>query len=697
MSPLPPGLDEQPLHDATRDELIERLQRAEASLARAQARSDDLAARLEEAEKLITAITNSTTWRLSGLVRAPILRARNFRHTWARIAYQVACNGGWHATLMESASELRRHRLQYLGRLWRRFSGQPMPESVPGSGKHAAHDYHAWRAMRNSRPTAARPPQAEGAPLISILIPTYRPPLDLLQQAVQSVMAQDRDQWELCIADDASGDPALETYLRELAGQHPRVKVTFRERNGHISACTNSALGLASGDFILLLDQDDLLTPDAVSEVVACIQAHPGVGIIYSDEDRINEDGSVHTSAYFKPDFNYDLFLGQNMVSHLGVFRRDLINDIGGFREGLEGSQDYDLALRAMERLRPEQIRHIPRVLYHWRAIKGSTALDHSEKSYASTAGRQAIADHLNRTGQHAEVLPVPELPFLNRVRYPLPAPNLRVSMLLVMDAPAERLAGLIASMWQSRGDVDLEFIVCMSGKVTPEQLVAAIPREEQPRIELIHAQPGLALSERINAALPLTQGLFVGICSVMFDRFSPAWLEELVRLAAQERVGFVAPRVHNGKDLMDHGGVLFTDQGRAVYLHKGKPRNSHGYAGRGALQQSFRALSAALLVVRRQLLVDLGPLTPDFPGGLSVVDKCLELDRRGLANVWLPCVDLAFDDPHGSGRVNVLSELGWIGAPRRRWARKWGNAVPDPAYNPNLSRTGDFSLNWQD
>lgn len=698
MTSLPSSPSEHPLPEGiSKDDLVRRLHAAEAALAQSQARLHDTEAQLEEAQELLKAITSSTSWRLTALVRAPILRLMNLRHTWARIAYQVASNGGWHATLSESASELRAYRLQYPARLWRRFSGQPLPESVPGSGPHGRNDYHAWHARRAGLRSAASAGQGADTPLISILIPTYRPPLELLRQAIESVMAQTLASWELCIADDASGDTELERYLRQLADSHPQIKVTFRERNGHISACTNSALALARGDFILLLDQDDLLTPDAVSEVVACIRAHPDVGIIYSDEDRINEDASVHTSAYFKPDFNYDLFLGQNMVSHLGVFRRDLITDIGGFREGLEGSQDYDLALRAMERLRPEQIRHIPRVLYHWRAIKGSTALDHSEKSYASTAGRQAIVDHLNRTHQQAEVLPVPELPFLNRVRYPLPSKGARVSMLIALDAPARRMADLMAAMWQARGGVDLEFVVCMSGHATPEQLLAGISPEAQVRVELIHAQPGLPLSERINAALPLAQGQFAGICTVPFDRFSDGWLDELVRLAAQERVGFVAPRIHNGKGLMDHGGVLFTDEGRAVYLHKTKPRNSHGYAGRGALQQSFRALSAALLVIRRPLLADLGPLTPDFPGGLSLIDKGLELDRRGLANVWLPYVDLAFDDPHGSGRVNLLSELGWFGAPRRRWSAKWGALLPDPAYNPNLSRSGDFSLNWKD
>ncbi|MEZ5646609.1 MAG: glycosyltransferase [Burkholderiaceae bacterium] len=683
---------------AAADDLQRRLQDAEAQLEQTRQQLHQTQDRLEQIQGELKAITGSTTWRLTGLVRMPILHLMNVPHDWRQIADRVAGRGGWSAMLSDTWSEMRAYRRQYLSRLWCRFIGQPMPLQAPGSGPHSSHDFDAWYRKQQGR-SAQAPGSLTGhtRPLISILMPTYRPPLALLQEAVASVVQQDSPHWELCIADDASGDPALEKYLRELAELDPRVHVVFRERNGHISACTNSALAQAKGDFVLLLDQDDLLTPNAVSEVIACIQANPDVGIIYSDEDRINEDGTVHTSAYFKPDFNYDLFLGQNMVSHLGVFRRDLLIDIGGFREGLEGSQDYDLALRAMERIRPAQIQHIPQVLYHWRAIKGSTALDRSEKSYASTAGHQAVVDHLQRTHQAAEVLPAPDLPFLNRVRYALPSEGVRVTVVIALDASAKRVAPMLAAMYGSRGQTDIDFVLCLSGPGTQDELLDGLPESERPRIELIHTQKGAPLSARVNAALPLTQAPFVVICNALFDRFSEGWLEELVRVAAQGRVGFVAPRVRNRLGLLDHGGILFTDQGRAVFLHKGMPQDSHGYGGRGALQQSFRALSPALLVARRAVLDELGPMNSDFPGRMSLVDKCLEAGQRGLDNVWTPYVDLGFDNPRYSGRLNVLSELGLWGSARRRWLRKWGHQMPDPAYNRNLSRWGDFALNWKD
>ena len=652
---------------------------------------------LKSAQKKLEDVHNSTSWRMTAVFRGPIMRLINLRRTWEVLAFDVASRGGWYDTFAEIGRDIRAYGLQYFRQRsqYLRSNGQHHP--APGSGPHDRNDYHAWRAAGKAVAYREMPAAAEAKrPLISVLIPTYKPPLDLLKQAIASVNDQPYEHWEICIADDASNDPALETYLRELAQANERVHVSFRPKNGHISACTNTALELARGDYLLLLDQDDLLHPEAMLRVAECIMAHPDAAIIYSDEDRINEDATRHSSAYFKPDFNYDLFLGQNMVSHLGVFHRQLIVDIGGFREGLEGSQDYDLALRAMERVQPQQIRHIPQVLYHWRAIKGSTALDHSEKSYASTAGRRAIHDHLERTGQRGEALPAPGLPFFNRVRYELPESSGLVSVLVVLDEPREKLQRLMQQMLETRGSVNVEFIVCTTTPHTAEELQDGFPAGEAPNIRVIRTDRQTPLPERINAAAEQAQGHFCCIVTVLFTRMSAGWLEELARVAGQARVAFVAPKIHNLPGQLDHGGVLFTDTMRAVYAHKGEPKATHGYAGRAALQQEFLALSPALLVVRRAVLVETGGLHRDFSGGLSLIDKCLELQQQGLANVWMPYADLMFADPAYSGRTNLLTELGLLGPARRRWVAKWGETIQDRFYSPNLSRRGDFSLNWQ-
>ena len=239
-------------------------------------------------------------------------------------------------------------------------------------------------------------------PLISVVMPVYNPPPALLRQAIDSVREQLYPRWELSIADDASTDPGVAAVLEEYRDD-PRIRITRRETNGHISAASNTALEHVTGDFVAFLDHDDLLTPDALHLVAREIQAHPDTDIVYSDEDKIDAQGHRY-DPHFKPDFSPALLLGQNYISHLGVMRRSLVDAAGRFRVGYEGAQDYDLLLRCVELTNAHGIRHIPRVLYHWRAVSGSTALAGDEKDYAADAGRRAVQDHLDRTGLGAEV-----------------------------------------------------------------------------------------------------------------------------------------------------------------------------------------------------------------------------------------------------------------------------------------------------
>ena len=224
--------------------------------------------------------------------------------------------------------------------------------------------------------------QLRRQPLISILLPVYNPDLRLLEAAIESIRCQIYKRWELCIADDASTDPSIRPFLEEKAREDRRIKLIFRKKNGHISACSNSALELATGEWCALLDQDDLFAEKALAFVAREIEQHPDAGLIYSDEDKLETDGT-RSNPFLKTDWNPELFLGQNYINHLGVYRTDLLREIGGFREGFEGSQDYDLALRCVERLSPAQIRHIPRILYHWRAVAGSLAAVVDAKPYA--------------------------------------------------------------------------------------------------------------------------------------------------------------------------------------------------------------------------------------------------------------------------------------------------------------------------
>ena len=244
--------------------------------------------------------------------------------------------------------------------------------------------------------------QFANKPLISVVMPVYNPHPLWLEGAISSVLRQIYPRWQLCIADDASTDPAVRHMLKRYAQADPRIKVIFRKQNGHISAASNSALSLAHGEWVALLDHDDVLPENALFWVVDTINKHPECSLIYSDEDKIDEAGQ-RSDPYFKCDWNVDLFYSQNMFSHLGVYRIDLIRKVGGFRTGLEGSQDYDLALRCLEQVASTQVKHVARVLYHWRIHAASTAYSSEAKPYAMIAGERAINDHLNRIGVNAK------------------------------------------------------------------------------------------------------------------------------------------------------------------------------------------------------------------------------------------------------------------------------------------------------
>lgn len=266
--------------------------------------------------------------------------------------------------------------------------------------------YQKWVAehdvMTNEKRTElqAQYEKLDSKPLISIVMPVYNAPLGWLDEAIESVRDQVYQEWELCIADDLSSNPAIRPYLEEKASQDPRIKVEFRKTNGHISAASNSAIDIACGDFLTLMDQDDLIPPYALLEVAQCINTHPDSGLIYSDEDKIDEQGNRESPTRKEP-WKPELLTDVNRLSHLSTYRTSLIRQLGGFRIGYEGAQDHDLALRCVEQLSPKQIVYIPKVLYHWRIHEHSTARDKSTKPYALSARKRALKEHFQRLGKH--------------------------------------------------------------------------------------------------------------------------------------------------------------------------------------------------------------------------------------------------------------------------------------------------------
>ncbi|NMO20389.1 glycosyltransferase [Pyxidicoccus fallax] len=563
-----------------------------------------------------------------------------------------------------------------IGQVARRYMGMLRSEGLRGldgmlgeksRGQLSLEHYEDWIRQYETLTDAARE-ELRGAvaalpyqPLVSVVMPTYNTPAVWLRRALDSVRAQLYPHWELCIADDASPSPEVRQVLEEYAHRDERIRFVVRPENGHISAASNSALELVRGEFVALLDHDDELSVDALARVVEELNAHPDADIVFSDEDKLDTQGHRY-DPYFKPEWNLDLFRSQNLISHLGVYRTERLREVGGFRRGFEGSQDYDLALRVVERTTPERIRHIPRVLYHWRAIPGSTALDVGEKDYASTAARRALQEHLDRTASGARIEPGPQAA-LHRARYPLPSPLPAVTVIL-----------------QTRGGAD----------ASPRQQALRLATD-YPTVEWRSAAPAASPSEAANLAAREARGEVLVFLDADLEPQAPGWLAELVSHALRPEVGAVGAKLCHADGTVEHAGLVLGmgPEGLAGYPHRGLARAAPGHVGRAVVIQQFSAVSASCLAVRRAHFEAVGGFDAEhLPDVWRDVDLCLRLRERGLRTVWTPYAELTWRGRHGAGQEEGDSRVragAWLQA-------RWGETLRrDPFHSPN------HALDWED
>ncbi|MBA2434553.1 MAG: glycosyltransferase family 2 protein [Chthoniobacterales bacterium] len=558
----------------------------------------------------------------------------------------------------------------------------PPPEKPP--------TYEEWlRRFAGIDPIALRRNlrQLKEQPLVSILLPVYNPDLDLLEAAIASVRRQIYERWELCIADDASDDPQVRSRLKQAAADEPRIRLIFREQNGHIAACTNSALQLATGSWCALLDQDDLLAEDALAQFALELDRHPDAGLIYSDEDKIDE-ADARSSPYFKPDWNPELFLGQNFVNHLGLYRTDLVRQVGAFREGFEGSQDYDLVLRCVEQLEARQIRHIPRVLYHWRMVTGSVAAAPDAKPYAREAARRAITEHLERQNIAGKVEANPDNPEAHRVVYSLGARVPAVSIIIPIRDRVELLQRCLESIRAKTDYAEYEFLIVDNGSREKETLdfLQALERGGEARV--LRADGPYNFSRLTNAGAAAAGGEILLFLNNDIEAIEPGWLREMVSHAARPAVGAVGARLWFPDGTLQHGGVIVGLGGVAGHAFPHLKRGRGGYFSRAQLQQNISAVTGACLAVRKEVFDNVGPFDEE---NLSIsfndIDFCLRLRAAGYRNVWTPFANLIHAESASRGHQPTKKEQIHFVTEATFMQQKWGfELLHDPCYNPNLS-----------
>jgi O-antigen biosynthesis protein len=530
--------------------------------------------------------------------------------------------------------------------------------------------------------------------LVSVLLPVYNPPEKWLRCCLDSVLDQTYSNWELCVADDASTQAHVRKVLEEYGARDPRIRVTWRARNGHVSAASNTALSMAKGEFVALLDHDDELHPEALSTIVYALQKKPHWLMAYSDEDKIDEN-SRRYDPYFKPDWNPDLLYGQNCVSHLGVYARSLLNDIGGFREGFEGSQDWDVALRCSERLRPEQIGHIPRVLYHWRAIPGSTAQGVDQKGYAHGAGLRALREHFLRLGSMADVMEIDGMLGVFRVRHPLPDTHPLVSIIVPTRDKVDLLRKCVGSILSRTTYSSFEIVIVDNQSCEPDAVAYLDSLEAHPSIQVLkHDQP-FNYSRINNEAVDKCKGELICLLNNDIEVITADWLEELVSHALRPHVGAVGAMLYYPNDTIQHAGVIVGMHGVAAHPYSGMPRGYHGQMARARLTQAMSAVTAACLLVRRDAFEKIGGFDVTLQVAFNDIDFCLRLRQHGYVNIWTPFAELYHWESASRGAEDTPEKLRRFEQEVDLMMRRWRLQLnEDPYYNPNLTLSGEpFAL----
>lgn len=566
---------------------------------------------------------------------------------------------------------------------------------ISGSENVVALEYQTWIDLNEGLDAGSKAflrlkiDSLENPPLLSVLMPTCGSNIIWLKEAIESVRGQLYPNWELCIADDASGNPEIKSFLMECAQDDARIKVIFSPEKKGISGTTNSALGLANGHWIALLDHDDLISIDALYHVAVAVISDPNLCIIYSDEDRIDSAGT-RFSPYFKGDWSPDLFYSQNFISHLGVYKKELVKQVGGFRSNFDGSQDYDLALRCIEHIKSHQIYHIPRVLYHWRSHQNSFSYQNSILS--KNAGVRALNEHLER---RAIVSHATSTDAGYRIKYSLPPYTPLVSLIIPTHNRVDLLRRAVSSILDKTEYQNYELIIIDHRSDEIETLTYLNEISMTKNVRVIRMDGDFNFSKFNNRAVNEANGSVVGLLNNDIEVISPDWLEEMLSLSLQLGVGAVGARLWYPDGTLQHGGVLlgYGPSRIAGHVH-GTTREDMGYFGRAELIQNFSAVTAACLIVKKSVYLEVDGLDENLPVDYNDVDFCLRLTKLGYRNIWTPYAEL-YHYEHGTrGKVLHPQKTNQLKKDMKYMQQRWGNyLVQDPAYSPNLDLDVAFRL----
>lgn len=542
-------------------------------------------------------------------------------------------------------------------------------------------EYPAW--IVQNEPTAAdllrQKSQSESfqySPQISIVTPVFNVSPEILKCTVQSVIDQTYRNWELCIADGNSKDHEIKTLLTRAAASDTRIKVRFLDENLGISGNSNVALSMATGEFVLFLDHDDMLAPFALHEIVKTLNEHPSLDLIYSDRDLLSEDGTRRFNPLFKPDWSPDMMLSVNYLAHACSIRKGILDAAGPFESNLDGAQDWDLFFRVTEKT--NKIGHIPKILYHWRSITSSCATrGHDAKPYVAEAQKAAIERHLERCNLHGQVTIT--LSGWGQVQWDLPTE--RLVSIIIPTRTLSLLKNCLESLISLTRYTRYEIIVIDTGLDASGDPGFLQTIKNAPNVKIIAYDAPFNYSAVNNTGCKHANGDIFLFLNDDIKVKSPDWLMEMVRWALQEGIGVVGAKLLHPGGTIQHAGVILGLSGFAGHIFSGSADHTMGIFGSTDWYRNYYAVTGACMMVRREIFEEVGGFDEHFTLCGSDIEFCLRVHGKGYRNLYNPCATLEHLEAASRG-----TEI-----PKEDFRMSQCHYLPyiergDPYFNPNLS-----------
>lgn len=527
-------------------------------------------------------------------------------------------------------------------------------------------------------------------PLISVVVPVYNTQKRHLEEMLQSVCNQSYEHWELCIANANPENTSVQEVLLEYANKDKRIRVIDVPENKGIAQNTNAGIAIATGEYIGFLDHDDLLAPDALYEVVSRLNKDCSIDLVYTDEDKIREDGSEHFQPHFKPEFNLDLLRTNNYICHFCVIRRSLIEELGVLREAFNGAQDYDLVLRCAEKTK--SIARIPRVLYHWRVHSTSTADNPISKMYAYESGKRAIEEHLKRCGEEAEVFGMKDLGFY-RVKYQVQG-NPLVSIIIPNKDHVEDLKKCLKSI-QDSNYKNYEVII-IENNSTEDVTFEFYKSIESEQIKVVVWEDGFNYAAINNYGVKYAKGEYLLFLNNDIEALHPEWIEEMLANCQRKNVGIVGAKLYYPNNKIQHAGVIIGIGGVAGHAFLGLSREFSGYLHKASIQQNLSAVTAACMMVKHAVFEDVEGFTEQLAVAFNDVDFCLKVRQKGYLVVYNPYAELVHYESRTRGAEDTEEKMRRFENECAYMKDKWKDILRDgdPMYNPNLTlKEWDYSM----